>query len=101
MRVLLPTLILFGTCWTYAETQPSAKVPPAGVDLSSDNLAAFGDVEDDHVLSNPWWRNFDLSGFGSVGYYDTGRNGTRPHGGFEIKEASLFVLAPRAAWRTS
>ena len=48
---------------------------------------------DEHVLSNPWWMNFDISGFIAAGYYDTGSNATRPIGTFEIKEASLFVSA--------
>lgn len=63
------------------------------VDLSQDESFRLDQVEDGHVLSNPWWQNFDIHGFGSAGYYDTGPNGTSPHGSFAIKEASLFIHA--------
>ena len=46
-----------------------------------------------HVLSNPWWQNVEIWGFAAAGYYDTGSGGTRDHGSFEIKEATLFVEA--------
>lgn len=59
----------------------------------SDDTQVTAIRSDRHVLSNPWWQNFDISGFGAVGFYDTGEDGTRPHGGFEIKEASLFIHA--------
>jgi hypothetical protein len=63
------------------------------VDLSQDERPSLNSVEGGHVLSNPWWQNFDIHGFGSAGYYDTGENGTVPNGSFSIKEASIFVHA--------
>lgn len=51
------------------------------------------DGDNSHPLSNPWWENLDIYGFGAVGYYDTGSDATRANGGFEIKEASLFIEA--------
>lgn len=61
------------------------------VDLSLSEEASIDLVTDNHVLSNPWWRNIELSGFAASGFYDTGSAGTREHGSFEIREASLFV----------
>lgn len=66
------------------------------VNLQADEIEAIDDSGGSNVLSKPWWRNFHISGFGAAGYYDTGSAGTRDNGGFEIKEASLFVLAE--AW---
>lgn len=63
------------------------------VDLESEEIASFADEATTHVLASPWWRNIDISGFGAAGFYDTGSAGTRDHGGFEIKEASLFIDA--------
>lgn len=53
----------------------------------------IGRANEGHVLSNPWWRNFDIYGFGAAGYYDTGSDATRASGGFEVKEATLFIEA--------
>lgn len=63
------------------------------VNLLQEENSRLDQVEGGHVLSNPWWRNIELHGFGSAGYYDTGTNGTMPQGTFSIKEASLFVHA--------
>jgi hypothetical protein len=69
------------------------------VDLTDNEVASApdalgGEAEgDSHVLSNPWWMNLDIYGFGAAGFYDTGSDATRPRGGFEIKEASLFIEA--------
>lgn len=57
------------------------------------SLEDAGDADGGNVLSRPWWKNFDISGFGAIGYYRTGSAGTRSNGSFEIKEASLFVTA--------
>lgn len=66
----------------------------AMVDLSHQDVSTLVvESENSHVLSNPWWQNFEFYGFAAAGYYDTGSNGTRANGGFEIKEASLFVEA--------
>lgn len=66
------------------------------VNLTPQQKLSIDDVDSSNVLSKPWWRNLDISGFGAAGYYDTGSAGTRDNGGFEIKEASLFVTAE--AW---
>ncbi len=62
------------------------------VDLSDDQQDSTGS-ESNHVLANPWYQNIEISGFGAAGYYGTGSAGTKPEGGFEIKEASLFIDA--------
>ena len=67
------------------------------VDLSSQEFSAIQVGQDAHVLERPWYRNVHVSGFGAVGYLDSGDDGTRPHGGFQIKESSLFVEAE--AWQ--
>lgn len=61
------------------------------VDLNPQQRLSIDDSKGMNVLESPWWRNFDISGFGAVGFYDTGSAGTRDDGGFEIREASLFV----------
>lgn len=68
------------------------------VDLSTQEEQSIekNDRNENHVLARPWWKNFDVYGFGAAGFYDTGSAGTREHGGFEIKEASLFIEA--AVW---
>jgi hypothetical protein len=66
------------------------------VDLSSDEFVSIiSDTSDSssHVLSNPWWKNIDIWGFGAIGAYNTGSDGTRDEWGFEIKEATLFIEA--------
>ena len=63
------------------------------VNLTPQQKPSIEDAGDSNVLTNPWWRNFDISGFGAAGYYDTGSAGTRDNGGFEVKEASLFITA--------
>lgn len=45
----------------------------------------------DGADQRPWYHNFSLSGFGAVEYLDSGRAGTRPFGGFAIRESSIFV----------
>jgi len=63
------------------------------VDLSVRERSSIEGQETSDVLSRPWWRNFDLYGFGAAGFYDTGPAGTREDGGFEIKEAAIFIRA--------
>ena len=63
------------------------------VDLSVRERPAIDGETDSDVRARPWWRNFDIYGFGAAGFYDTGSAGTRNDGGFEIKEASLFIEA--------
>ncbi|MGB1261881.1 MAG: hypothetical protein ACPG52_03130 [Cognaticolwellia sp.] len=46
-----------------------------------------------HVLSNPWWKNVELWGFGAVGAYQTGSDGNHQNFGFDIKEATIFMEA--------
>jgi len=86
-------LILAGL---FAATAAYGEAPHEGtsrIDLSQNESSRLNQVDGGHVLSNPWWQNFDIRGFGSAGYYDTGSNGTMPEGTFAIKEASLFVHA--------
>jgi hypothetical protein len=47
----------------------------------------------DHVLSKPWWQNFEIYGHAAFGYYKTGDDANRSDGSFTLKEASLFVEA--------
>jgi len=61
----------------------------AGVDLSDRRLPAPS--AGNSVMSRPWYQNVKLTGFGAAGYLDSGDDGTRPNGGFLIKEASLFL----------
>mgnify|MGYP005988094627 CR=1 FL=1 len=61
------------------------------VDLANDDLSSLVSTQSQHVLSNAWWQNFELYGFAAVGYYQTGEDANRPDGGFEIKEATLFI----------
>lgn len=61
------------------------------VDLSPDR-APSADGQD-HVLARPWYDNVDLWGFGAAGFLDSGRDGTRPDGGFLVKEATVFLEA--------
>lgn len=60
-------------------------------DYVSINSSEAGSTQD--VISSNWFENFQISGFGSFSYIATGDAGTRPEGGFLIKEASLFVEA--------
>lgn len=74
-----------------------AHAPDGAVELrlSQDVLPAMPGTPDagGHVLARPWWNNLDVYGFAAAGFYDTGPAGTREHGGFEIREATLFVEA--------
>ena len=88
-RHLRAALLLAVTCLPAGALAQSA----THVDLSQDERPSLNSVEGGHVLSNPWWQNFEIGGFGSAGYYETGENGTVPHGSFSIKEASLFIHA--------
>ncbi len=63
------------------------------VNLTNEENISVEDSTDSHVLSNPWWKNIEIHGFGAAGYYDTESDATRDFGGFEIKEASLFFEA--------
>ncbi len=78
---------------TALENSEAATETTSFVNLTPQQKPAIEDAGDSNTLSNPWWRNIDFSGFGAVGFYDTGSAGTRDKGGFEIKEASLFISA--------
>jgi hypothetical protein len=67
-----------------------------GLDLSGAALPFLDDAPDAHPLALPWYRRIDIWGFGAAGYFDSGRSGSRPDGGFLIKEASIFLDA--TAW---
>ena len=81
-----------------SETELASAEPmrTRGVDLSDERVPYTAASSDLHVLARPWWNNWDLGGFVAVAYLDSGNDGTRPHGGFLIKESSLFVEA--MAW---
>ena len=79
-----------------SDTGPQTTDPPPGVDLSDDEVAYPGAGTDAHVLARPWWSNFSFTGFGAFAYIDSGETGTRPEGGFLVKETSLFLDA--AVW---
>ena len=70
-----------------------ASEPVQHVDLSRSEHHSVTQATPGHVLANAWWQNIEIRGFAGAGFYDTGSNGTYPHGGFGIKEASLFVTA--------
>ncbi len=75
----------------------SAQSDGLAVDLSEDSLGSIQQAgpsqEGAARLGRQWFENFHLSGFGAVAFLDTGNAGTRPEGGFMVKEASLFVEA--------
>lgn len=73
--------------------QPGNQSSPDFVDLSAQEYTTVAQEQGTHVLANPWWKNFEIHGFGATGFYDTGKLGTRDKGGFEIKETSLFLEA--------
>lgn len=62
------------------------------VDLSGDEYLSIDEGFGTHILAKPWYMNIIISGFGGMGYLKTGAAGTRPNGGFLIKETSLFFL---------
>ncbi len=71
-----------------AEAQNSQQV-----NLSDTQILSLSTQQTGHVLSNPWYINIDISGFGALGHYSTGSAGSKPVAGFEVKEASLFITA--------
>jgi len=93
-------LLMFLTPSLQGAEQTQSQQPAGGqtgssspVDLSVRERPAIDGDTDSDVRARPWWRNFDIYGFGAAGYYDTGSDATRANGGFEIKEASLFIEA--------
>ena len=83
---------------TGEQIQPESvdRTAPQAVDLSEREVPYPGAPSDQHVLARPWWANLSVGGFAAVAHLDSGDAGTRPHGGFLIKESSFFVDA--AAW---
>ncbi len=61
------------------------------VDLVGEEFLSIGAKYTQHILAKPWYKNIDVTGFMGVGYLETGDAGTRPEGGFLIKEASIFI----------
>lgn len=61
------------------------------VDLSDGRVATPDERQSTSVLARPWYQNVDIDGFGAFGFVDSGDDGTRPHGGFQVKEATLHV----------
>lgn len=76
---------------TNQSTSKKSNGTKARVNLSDEQQDNLAVNHQNHVLSNPWWQNVDIYGFGGVGYYETGGDGTQPYGTFSIKEASLFI----------
>lgn len=69
----------------------------AGADDTDDDTQGVDQsVAGASVASQPWYRTISLSGFGAVEYLDSGASGTKPFGGFGIRESSLFLEAK--AW---
>jgi hypothetical protein len=75
-----------GTIDTAAEALPIVDLDP-----SESTELAIGVQNSNHVLSNPWFKNFELFGFAAVGLYQTGSAGTKPDLVSEVKETSLFA----------
>lgn len=63
------------------------------VDLSGAEISSVVDQNTAQILARPWYKNFTISGFGGFDYLQSGSAGTRPNGGFLIKEATLFIEA--------
>ncbi len=61
--------------------------------LSDETTTITYENNTSHVLANPWWKNIEFWGFGAVGAYQTGSDGTHSNFGFNIKEATLFMQA--------
>ena len=72
---------------------PVTTVDLAATEVAPSALARVPPQANTHVLAKPWWHNIEFSGFAAAGAYHTGKDATRAEGGFEIKEASLFVAA--------
>lgn len=67
------------------------------VDLSDNSILRLPPPAAEHPLALPWYQNVDVWGFGAMGFLDSGDLGTRPNGGFLVKEATVFVEA--RAWK--
>ncbi len=81
-----------------AQDPPS---PPAEkvVDLTDESEESIDLALKDQeggTLGRAWFQNIHISGFGAVGFLDTGQAGTKKDAGFMVKESSLFVDAE--AW---
>lgn len=93
MRAIAPIVVLCMARLVHAAEVGDVVREPL-IDLSNNDTDSLPEnTSKSHVLANPWWQNFDIYGFAAAGFYDTGADGTRANGGFEIKEASLFVEA--------
>ena len=69
----------------------------AGADDTDDDTQGVDQsIAGASVASQPWYRTISLSGFGAVEYIDSGASGSKPFGGFGIRESSLFLEAK--AW---
>ncbi len=78
-------------------TEPGERAgAQAGLDLSERQLPSITETRGSNPLSRPWFENIEVSGFGAFSYLDTGSAGARPHGGFLLQEASIFLDAQ--AW---
>ncbi|HIG39250.1 MAG: hypothetical protein ABGY96_16275 [bacterium] len=66
---------------------------PVDLDIHEYSAMDSDSQNDEHILSKPWYKNFELHGFAAIGFYDTGSAGTKENLVSEIKEASLFIEA--------
>lgn len=73
-----------------ATASPAAELAPQAAQAASPTPPTASPIPEE-ADQRPWYHNFSLSGFGAVEYLDSGRSGTRPFGGFAIRESSLFV----------
>ena len=69
-----------------------------GIDLSIQEEPGLR-ASTQHQLANAWFENLRITGFGAAGFIDSGDAGTRPNGGFLVKETSLFIEAD--TWENS
>ncbi|MEE8335542.1 MAG: hypothetical protein V3S48_03810, partial [Candidatus Neomarinimicrobiota bacterium] len=92
MRIVTPqeTEILAIPAEEYPDSTNSVKIM---VDLSDAEVPLPVNQYAAHILSRPWYKNFTIAGFGGFDFLKSGTAGTRPNGGFLIKEASLFIEA--------
>jgi len=67
--------------------------PGAGVDLSGEEYPSIRAAATEGAAAHTWYDSIRISGYGALGFYDSGNAGGVPHGSFLVKEASLFVEA--------
>lgn len=90
-------VLCLGTGSSFAQSQPETLKDSTHVsdvvDLSGEEETSSSETEASHILARPWYQNIDIWGFAAFWFADSGKDGTRPHPGFVIKESTLFVEA--------